>query len=189
MWPWGHLAVGYLGFLAGRRAPPGGPAALLLALGTQFPDLVDKPLAWTFGVLPGGTTLAHSMLVAIPLVLLALALAHRFDRTALGEAFGIGYGSHLLGDLLYPLLTEGGFHLGYLLWPLVAQPRDDRAGLLANFQAYFGEFVAFLGTTEGTWYLLLELAFLSTAVLVWLLDGRPGLHSLVAAGSASDRSE
>lgn len=58
MWPWGHAAIGYLLFSMdtrlryGRR--PGGPATILLFFGTQFPDLVDKPLAWTLPLLPSG---------------------------------------------------------------------------------------------------------------------------------------
>ena len=48
MWTWEHLAIGYLAYsllsqLAWRRPPTVG-AAITVAFGTQFPDLVDKPL-------------------------------------------------------------------------------------------------------------------------------------------------
>ena len=48
MWPWEHLAIGYLAYsLLGRlawRRPPTVGTAITVAFGTQFPDLVDKPL-------------------------------------------------------------------------------------------------------------------------------------------------
>ena len=48
MWPWEHLTIGYLAYsllsrLAWRRPPTVG-TAITVAFGTQFPDLVDKPL-------------------------------------------------------------------------------------------------------------------------------------------------
>ena len=50
--PWGHLAIGYLclslAIRARWRVPPQGPAVIAVAIGTQLPDLIDKPLAWTF---------------------------------------------------------------------------------------------------------------------------------------------
>jgi len=71
MWPWGHLAVGYLLWsvlVRDRRfRPPTGAETLLLAVGTQFPDAVDKPLAWSLGVLPNGRSLAHSVFLATAL--------------------------------------------------------------------------------------------------------------------------
>jgi len=78
MWPWGHAAVGYLAYSLGYRASDRrltGAAVIALGVGTQFPDLIDKPLGWTFGVLPGGRTLAHSLLtVAVVAVVLAIPL-------------------------------------------------------------------------------------------------------------------
>jgi len=71
MWPWGHLAVGYVAFSVfvrfrlGRQ--PSGHAALALAVATQLPDLIDKPLAWQFGLLSSGISVAHSILVGVPL--------------------------------------------------------------------------------------------------------------------------
>ena len=57
MWPWGHLVFGYLLYLLVRpRAWRNGDrfAVIVLMIGTQVPDIVDKPLAWWFGVLPSG---------------------------------------------------------------------------------------------------------------------------------------
>ncbi|PSQ27664.1 hypothetical protein BRD03_05435 [Halobacteriales archaeon QS_9_68_17] len=72
MWPWGHLAVGYLLYAASSRRqrarPPDGAETILIAFGTQFPDLGDKPLAWTVSVLPNGRSLAHSAFVAAAVI-------------------------------------------------------------------------------------------------------------------------
>ena len=58
MLPWGHLAVGYLAYSLAVRVRSGGPPAGLavaaLAVGTQFPDLIDKPLVSWVSVLPSG---------------------------------------------------------------------------------------------------------------------------------------
>lgn len=84
MWPWEHLAVGYIGYslsvrLAGRGVPRPRPV-VALAVGTQFPDLVDKPLSWTLGVLPSGHSLAHSLFAALPLATLAVTVGVALDR-------------------------------------------------------------------------------------------------------------
>lgn len=192
MWPWEHLALGYLlysGYSRGRhRQPPPESAAVVLAVATQLPDLVDKPLAWTVGVLPSGTTLAHSALTAVPLVVLVLLATRWLDRSADGEAFAVGYGSHLLGDMGYRLLVEDE-PVTFLLWPLLSQPPDDPAGFVSKLGEYLGEFVAFLGTGEGVWYLLLEAALLAVAFLVWLRDGWPGIRAFRAAVEGFRRSQ
>ncbi len=104
MWPLGHAAVGYLLYTLATRArfdrPPTALALCALLVGTQFPDLVDKPLAWYVGVLPTGRTLAHSLLVLIPVSLVVLALARRYDRTELGFAFVLGALSHAVVDVI-----------------------------------------------------------------------------------------
>jgi hypothetical protein len=77
MWPWGHLALGYLLYSPFARArfgrPPTDRATLLLAFGTQLPDLVDKPLAWRLDVLPAGRTLGHSLLSVVAVSALVYA--------------------------------------------------------------------------------------------------------------------
>lgn len=173
MWPWEHLAAGYLlysGYVRlRRRRPPDANAVLVLAVATQLPDLVDKPLAWLLGILPTGTSLAHSALLAGPLVFLFFLLARRVGRPALGSAFAIGYTSHLLGDVAYRHFVEDE-SLGFLLWPLVPQPRDDPIGLNSRLVDYLGDFVGFLGTGMGRWYLLLEAVLLGSALLLWHRD-------------------
>ncbi|PSP22600.1 metal-dependent hydrolase [Halobacteriales archaeon QH_10_65_19] len=120
MWPWGHLAVAYLlstGYVRARFDRPirGGPV-LWLALDSQLPDLVDKPLAWYVRTLPTGRSLAHSLLVVVPLAVLAYVLARRVGRRESGAVFGIGVLSHVLSDAL-PALWNPDATASFLLWP------------------------------------------------------------------------
>jgi hypothetical protein len=183
MWPWEHLVFGYLAYsgytrLVNRRTPEGGPV-LVLAFMTQFPDLVDKPLAWTFDVLPSGVSLAHSLLFAIPALVLTAVLSRRLGRPELWPAIAIGYGSHLLGDVLYPVLLGLGSAPSYLLWPLVPQAPDAPTTFLLQFERLLGLFVAFLGTPRGVVYLTLEVAVVLGTLVLWHRDGLPGVAVLV----------
>ncbi|WP_436930361.1 metal-dependent hydrolase [Halosimplex halobium] len=179
MWPWEHLAVGYLAYaVVGRfvwREPPTGATAAAVTLGTQFPDLVDKPLGWWLGVLPGGTTLAHSLLTAVPLSLAVLAVGAAVGRERPALAFAVGYLSHLPGDVVYPIVLGGDAKLWFLLWPLRAAPGDGPAHTAAYVLALVEQFVAFLATPLGLAYLVAELLLLALAGWVWTVDGRPGL--------------
>ncbi|MFC7165331.1 metal-dependent hydrolase [Halospeciosus flavus] len=111
MWPWEHLAVGYVAVSIlfrwhGRRV--GALDAVAVGVGAAFPDLVDKPLAWAFDVLPSGTSVAHSVFVAVPLAVAVWFVAARRDRRSVGAAFAVSYLLHLPSDALYGPLTDGG---------------------------------------------------------------------------------
>jgi hypothetical protein len=180
MWPWEHLAVGYIAvsLLVRRRAQRVDDrlfAAVLL--GSQFPDLVDKPLAWTFEVLPSGTTLAHSVFVALPLGLAVLAWGRRRGDPWLAVAFVVPYLCHLPCDALYAALTVGGQpSFDAILWPLVPKaPGGKSTGLIGETLYYLGRYRTFLARPEAVRYLLLEAALLSTALALWVGDERPGL--------------
>ncbi|WP_458205208.1 metal-dependent hydrolase [Haladaptatus sp. NG-SE-30] len=185
MWPWEHLAFGYLLYSLychlGTGQSPRSDAVVVLGIATQLPDLVDKPLAWSLAVLPSGHSLAHSLLSAFPLSVLALALAHRARRSDIGVAFAIGYLSHLSGDVIYPLVVGKEPFLGFLLWPLVRVPADQSSmGFLARFQEYFGDYLVFLSDPAVTSYLALELGLLFTVFVLWLFDGMPGIPRKIA---------
>jgi len=183
MWPWEHLAVGYLCYSLlvrafGRRAPRGWPV-VALALGTQFPDLVDKPLAWSFGLLPSGHSLAHSLLVALPASALAVTVAGALGRRRIGTAFAFGYLSHLPTDVFYPLLVGGEPNYGLLLWPVVpASATETGAGFVAMFWSLLGRYATELVQGEASLYLMIEIGLLGSVVLLWLLDGAPPLNSV-----------
>lgn len=187
MWPWEHLAVGYLlcsawfRFRYGRR--PRRLDAVAVAVGSQLPDLVDKPLAWGFGFLPSGVSLAHSVLVAVPVSLLVYVLSRRAGRPAVGMAFSIGYLAHLPSDAIYPMLLGGSPKVFVFLWPLVPATSSSTGDILSNVVYYAGRYVDFLLSPAGAPLVVLEVMLIGTALAVWASDGAPGwgwLRSVVA---------
>lgn len=172
MWPWAHAAVGYLFYTLYCRfrggSPPGGPAVIALGFGTQFPDLIDETESWYLYILPAGRSFAHSLLVAVPLILLAGRYTHYRGTPELGIAFGIGYISHTLTDGLYPFLLPEWHYLSYLVWPLLASPEyDTDKSLLAHLLALeVTPFFAFEGVLSGI------------ALLLWAYHGYPGRETL-----------
>lgn len=175
MLPWEHLAVGYLWYSAwshlrhGRR--PSGRPVVALAVATQLPDLIDKPLAWEFGILPGGQTLAHSLVFALPAVAFVLGA---FDRRV-GVAFAVGYLTHLAGDVVYPMVLGGGPRVSFLLWPFIESASGESPGVLTETREILADAWQFMLSPEGTVYLAAELALLLAVFALWRYDGHPGV--------------
>jgi hypothetical protein len=168
MWPLGHAAVAYLCYVGRCHVRDGNPpeevALLAVLVGSQLPDLVDKPRAWYLGVRPTGRSLANSLVVIGPLIALAYLVASRYGHAEYGIAAGVGAGSHLLADVV-PVLW-GSADPAMLVWPLLPlEPYPDGAptvmGLLADSLA------------EP--YFLAEFVLAAIAVGVWRRDGYPGL--------------
>lgn len=168
MWPLGHAAVAYLCYTGLCRArdvePPSDLAVLAVLVGSQVPDLIDKPLAWYLGVLPTGRSLAHSILLIGPLIGLGYLVASRYGRPEYGIAAGVGAGSHLLADTL-PALW-GAADPTMLLWPLLPlEPYPDGAPSLLGL----------LADSLGDPYFAAEFVLAAIAVVVWRRAGYPGL--------------
>lgn len=167
MWPWGHLAAGYLLYrVVVRRAPAQPLPALALAVGTQLPDLIDKPLAWTVQLLPNGRSLGHSLLVAGPL-LAALMLSTDGRRRRVAVALASGYLTHLATDALYPVLDGDLYFVGFLGWPAI--PPIDYPTVHEGIVSHFLQFT--LTPRSG-----FEILLFAIAALVWVADGAPGLR-------------
>ena len=166
MWPWGHAVVGYLILTVVARIrnghAPTDRTAVAVAVGTQLPDLVDKPLAWTVPVLPTGRSLAHSLLVALP-VLVLLWYGTDEARPAV-IAFGIGWISHSLADLLPSLLAADWPYTVFVFWPVLSTPpyKTEQS------------FIAHLAAIELTPAFLGQVGLVALALLVWRHDGYPG---------------
>lgn len=181
MWPLGHAAVGYLLYSLSTRARfdgrPATPPTVVLLVGTQIPDLVDKPLAWYGGVLPTGRSLGHSLLVLAPLCLAVYWLARRRGRAELGVAFGVGAISHPLVDSVPALWS--GTEVNYLLYPVVpVEAYEEGAPTLAELLA---------GSLGEPWFLL-EFVLAAAALLAWHRDGRPGLGTVERVVRRATRS-
>ena len=174
MLPWGHLAVGYICYSLSVRLrhhlPPEGPAVLALAIGTQFPDLIDKPLAWTFGILPSGRSVGHSLLFALVLGVGLWILARRYDRRTEGIAFLVGDLLHIFVDFL-PAARSGQWdRLGALLWPV------------APAYQYTGEMdrsiIEFFLALDLTGLSMIGLVLTVIALGLWRFDGTPGVETV-----------
>jgi len=179
VWPWEHLAFGYLLFSPSVRLsaarPPTGVEAAVLAFATQLPDLIDKPLAWWLGVLPSGLSLGHSVFFAVPAAAVVWVVARRADAPGVGAAFGVGYLSHLVGDVAFNSL-DGTVTVGFLFWPAVSRPPGGGTALLARVAELWGQFRTFLGTPLGRLYLVAEAVLLALALALWVADGAPGIR-------------
>lgn len=173
MWPWGHAAAGYLVYMMFRRVqgkqwPTDDTRIIALAIGTQFPDLVDKPLAWSLGILPSGRSLAHSLLIGTVFLIAVLALARRYNRSEIAGAFTIGYYSHLLGDALPSLVQLRFEFLSFLAWPLLAPPPYENDS----------SFVAHLVNLSPSPLTIFGFLLTISTIVVWVQDGTPGFHWL-----------
>ena len=122
VFPHEHLLVALLpvaAYVAVRdRRPPTRGVAFAIAVGSQFPDLVDKPLAHQFGVLPSGRVFVHSLPFALPIAAAVLAYGYRTERPRVAGAFVVAYLSHVVADTYRSLLA--GQVPPDLLWPFVA---------------------------------------------------------------------
>jgi membrane-bound metal-dependent hydrolase YbcI (DUF457 family) len=160
-----------------RHSPRDGPT-LLLILGTQLPDLVDKPLNWWFGILDG-RGIGHSLFVIVPISVLVVVVADRYDRTAYGAAFSIGLVTHLAGDVLPAAIGGDIWKAGYLLWPLLPAPTyqsdsfwdhlDRWVATVSSFEP--GSAVSFVQSAFA-----LQLLLTLLLLVVWAGDGFPGLQ-------------
>lgn len=185
MLPWGHLAVGYLVYSVAHRVgvgrPPDGLPALVLVVGTQLPDLIDKPANWWFGFLDGRGA-AHSLLVVVPLCALVVLYARRHEREPPGVALGVGVLTHVLGDA-WTGLRAGQMEtvLGFLFWPVLpapTYPKDSLGDHLGAWAAVFDGLSwnsAFEVLSSG---LVLEFAFALCVALLWAADEYPGVRLL-----------
>jgi hypothetical protein len=182
MWPWEHLAVGYLCYSLGSRVLTGDPPAerdvLLLGIATQLPDLIDKPLSWGLQVFPTGYALGHSVFLAIPLGLVLLGEGIRRREPTAGLALLVGYWSHLAGDVVSPLRNGDPLAVGRLLWPLVEGNPYSRDLGLERALVYLARLPAELSTMDPFGAVLFYLLLPALTALLWLADGAPGVSLL-----------
>jgi hypothetical protein len=181
MWPWGHLAFGYLLYSLSSRAsfgePPVGGPTLVLAVATQIPDLVDKPLSWSLRTFETGYGAAHSVFVAVPAVAAVVVLAHHVDRRQYGLAFAVGYGSHLLADVALAAVLSKPVVFGRVLWPVVDLPGyETRRGFVERFTSYFLAFASDVLSGEELFYVGLYVVLFGTVAALWIYDGWPVLR-------------
>ena len=179
MWPWEHVAFGYLCYSVYRNAlygsAPSDRAAVAVVVASVSPDLVDKPLSWSVGLFPAGYAIGHSVFT-----LAALA--------GVAVAFVVGYSSHLLGDVVYPVLRGGGLAPERVLWPLVTlPPYGDRLGPFSRSLVYLHRYVGAALSGEGSIAAAAGVGLVFLVGGLWVYDGAPGTWISRSTDTSPDR--
>jgi hypothetical protein len=119
-----HFIVAFLPFLAfvgiRHRRLPTLSVVGVVAVGSQFPDFIDKPLAHQFGILPSGRVFMHSLPTAIPFLLVVGYYGYKTERIRLASAFIFAHLSHLLADNYQALLRYNPQIPPDLFWPFTS---------------------------------------------------------------------
>jgi hypothetical protein len=153
--------------------------AYAVLVGSQFPDLIDKPGSWLFDILPSGVSLAHSVFIAVPVTTLVIIESRRRNQTAAGLAFSTGYLSHLPSDALYGTIARGSPpSYRVFLWPIAPKTTSSPGGFLTNVRYYFDMYQSMRNHPNVVWFVVFEVLFLSTAIVLWIADGKPGIGLL-----------
>jgi hypothetical protein len=181
MMPWEHAMVGYIAFSIlvrfGPRGPPTATETVAVLFASLLPDLVDKPLAWQFNIFASGHAIGHSVFVALPLVAVVLAFAHRRGRFRTGVAFGVGYLFHLPADVVPQSIRRGESLFDRLLWPLEQGGSGYDAGFSAelteNLISYFGWMAEQIASGDPEPYLLVLFGLFGFGLILWVADGLP----------------
>ncbi len=181
MWPWEHAIVGYLAYsLFARlyyRDSPDGLEAFAVVFASVLPDLIDKPLAWEFGVFESGYALGHSIFFAVPLSIAVGLAARRVGRGPAGVAFGVGYLLHPPADVLDTYLRGGQYAPELMLWPVATvESVHEHEGFADEFLRLFGRYHQDLLAGDLSTYMWVQLGLAGLAALVWLADGAPVLR-------------
>lgn len=187
MWPWEHAIVGYLTYsLFSRlvyREPPGGLEAFAVVFASVLPDIIDKPLAWEFGVFEAGYALGHSIFFAVPLSIVVGVLAHSAGRSRTGLAFGVGYLLHLPSDVLDTYVRGGEANFELMLWPVeTVEPGGESQGFVGEFVRLFGQYSQEFLAGDLSTYMWFQVGIAVFAALVWLYDGAPVLRECLRGG-------
>ena len=187
MWPWGHLAIGYLVYSVWYRIrlgkPPRALPVVLLALGTQFPDIVDKPLAYWFAILPEGRSLAHSYLFVIPLCLIVYVVLTRYGLAEGGVAFTIGYFTHPIADGLNAIVSGQWTDITFMVWPLLPIPDYEASNFVYHLQDLL---TSIRGLSLQSLlhpiseHFVLEIWLTFFLVILWIVDGLPPVKHIVS---------
>lgn len=179
MWPWEHVIVGYLAYSMFchlyYRESPGGLDAFAVVFGSVLPDVIDKPLAWEFGVFETGYALGHSIFFAVPLAVVVGALARSYNRPRAGLAFGLGYLLHLPADVVDGYARGSGeLNVGIVLWPLErGESGGHHHGFVGEFTRLFTRYQNEILSGDLSTYLWLQIGLAVGAALLWLYDGAP----------------
>lgn len=179
MWPWEHAVVGYIAFSLivhfFLRRSPTGREAVVVVFASVFPDIIDKPLAWQFGIFESGYALGHSIFFAVSLFIVVFLVTTYYQRVNLGGAFGVGYLLHLPFDVLPKYVQYGSLPIGILLWPL-EKTESSSEGFSEMFVYYFTDYISEILSSESSGYMIAVMGTIAFCILLWTYDGMPGFR-------------
>lgn len=191
MFPWEHVIVGYVAFsVLSRllyRKPPGEWAALMVVFGSLLPDLVDKPLAWQYGVFETSDALVHSVFFAVPVCAAFWLLARRRGRGSVGAGLTTGYLLHLPADVIPYYFMTGRWWPERILWPYRTAPPTSGTEFGPHMLVYVGPYLEDLFSGDPSTYVLANLFLLWLAMCLWFFDGLPGLRPFADAARGLGR--
>ncbi len=148
MLPLEHFLAAFLPvlafFLLRHRQLPSLGVVFVVFVGSQFPDLVDKPLSLA-NIIPWGRVFMHSLPFALPIAAAILWYAVATDQQHLGGGFVFAYLLHIPGDWYGHLLS--GEIPPDLLWPILSIPAHPDApgwGGPGDIYAYVWSFYSIL---------------------------------------------
>lgn len=108
---------------------PSGPPPILLAFSEVLPDLLDKWLPRTLGIITIGWSVMQSQMMLVPLAILFHWLRGLFRREQSVTTVFVGSLTHMLGDVLDSRFAgSDDCQLSYLAWPVFGNPHHQAAG-------------------------------------------------------------
>lgn len=177
MWPWEHAIVGYLVYSLLARAldtTPGPAETLAVVVGSQLPDIIDKPLFWNYNLVDTGYALGHSVFFAVPLAVAGWLVARTAGHERVWYAFATGYLLHTPGDVAHGYALGGTIELQRLTWPLVTPgPSQPSPGVIQETVLRVGLYKDQLLAGDASVYVLGQLALTLCCLVLWLGDGAP----------------
>lgn len=177
MWPWEHAVLGYLTYSLVARAfdtKPGPAETVAVVVGSQLPDIIDKPLFWNYNFVDTGYAVGHSLFFAVPLVVVGWRVARRWGRERLWYALATGYLLHTPGDVIHGYALGGTVELERLVWPFVSPgPVQPSPGVVQETVARIGLYIDQLLAGDVSLYVLSQLGLTLCCLVLWLDDGAP----------------
>ena len=132
----------------------------IVFVGSQLPDLIDKPLAHQVHLIPSGRVFVHSLPIAIPICCLVGWYAWKTDRPRTGGAFAFAYLSHLVADNWRVLSPPNSRLSGDLLWPLrpaMSRPRVPSWAGVNSINIHLWTAFSIIVVAIATYYLYRDL--------------------------------
>ena len=185
MWPWEHAIVGYIAYSVFchlvYRDSPTGVETIVVVFASVLPDIIDKPLAWEFGVFESGYALGHSIFFAVPLWIFVGLLTYAAGRPRLGWGFGIGYLLHLPADVIPIYFMRGEWQWERILWPVerTSGVPEDR-GFVEQFFFLFDGYWAEVTSGDPSTYVWFQIGMTVFVVFLWMYDGAPVLREVLS---------